>query len=105
MNNKHFTQNSRHYPIVGVDKMNAFVQRHFNHLESPDKEIQYESFKNLLPVTEKEVVWEYEVWNQLILDLNNKDNHKRSRAAQFLSNLAISDSEKRMLIVFPHYGK
>ena len=33
--------------------------------------------------------------------LTDSDNHKRSRYAQFLSNLAKSDPEKRMLQDFP----
>ncbi|MGG3448517.1 hypothetical protein [Domibacillus aminovorans] len=74
--------------------MEAPVQRYFEDLKSTDKEIQYEAYKNLLTITEKEVDWAYEVWDQLLQDLNNRDNHKRSRAAQILSNLAISDPEK-----------
>ena len=38
--------------------------------------------------------------NQLIEDLTWKDNHTSFRAAQLLSNLAISDHEKRMLVDF-----
>ncbi|MFQ9520097.1 MAG: hypothetical protein ACLRZR_01810 [Turicibacter sp.] len=38
--------------------------------------------------------------NQLIEDLTWKDNHKSFRADQLLSNLAISDHEKRMLVDF-----
>ena len=81
--------------------METQVQGFFHDLESPDKEIQYEAYKNLLSVTEKEVEWAYEVWDEFLQDLSNKDNHKRSRAAQFLSNLAISDPEKRILNDFP----
>jgi hypothetical protein len=83
--------------LLGVDKMEAQVQRYFDDLESLDKEIQYEAYKKILTVTEKEVDWAYEVWDEFLNDLNNRDNHKRSRAAQFLSNLAISDPEKRIL--------
>ncbi|WP_349774455.1 hypothetical protein [Mesobacillus maritimus] len=44
-------------------------------------------------VTKEPVNWAYEVWNQLVTELTDKDAHKRSRAAQFLSQLAISDPE------------
>ncbi|KZZ84107.1 hypothetical protein [Bacillus sp. SJS] len=81
--------------------MEAQVQRDFDNLESADKEIQYAAFKNILAVTEKEVNWAYEVWDQFLQDLNDRDHHKRSRAAQFLSHLAISDPDKRMLNDFP----
>ncbi|WP_349775439.1 hypothetical protein [Mesobacillus maritimus] len=39
--------------------------------------------------------------NQLVTELTDKDAHKRSRAAQFLSQLAISDPEKRILRDYP----
>lgn len=86
---------------MGVDTMDELIQKYFGDLESKDKEVQYEAYKNLLMVTEKEVDWAYEVWDQLIEELTHRDNHKRSRAAQFLSNLAISDPDKRMLQDFP----
>lgn len=85
--------------------MESQVQRYFEDLESTDKEIQYEAFKNIKTLTEKEVEWAYEIWDQLLQDLKNRDNHKRSRAAQFLSHLAISDPEKECLMTFQHYGK
>jgi len=85
--------------------MEATVQRYIDDLESPDKEIQYGAYKSLLAVTEKEVDWAYEVWDEFLHDLKDRDNHKRSRAAQFLSNLAISDPEKRMLNDFSSLWK
>ncbi len=39
--------------------------------------------------------WAFEVWSKLLQDLKNRDNHTRSRVAQFLSYFAISDPEKR----------
>ncbi|MPQ23606.1 hypothetical protein [Bacillus paralicheniformis] len=77
--------------------MNDAIQMYFRHLESDDRQLQYEAYQHILSLTEKEVDWAYEVWDQLIKDLDDKDNHKRSRAAQFLSHLAISDPENRML--------
>jgi hypothetical protein len=53
----------------------------------------------LLP--EEEVDWDYDVWGQPVKDLTDSDNHRRSRAAQFLCGLAKSDPEKRMLKDFP----
>ncbi|HZG14068.1 MAG TPA: hypothetical protein VE710_03500 [Candidatus Bathyarchaeia archaeon] len=77
--------------------MDRMIELFFQNLGSKDKEVQYAAYKNLLSVTEKKVDWAYEVWNQLVEDLTHRDSHRRSRAAQFLSNLAISDPEKRML--------
>ncbi|MFT0801886.1 hypothetical protein VSK91_09300 [Bacillus swezeyi] len=81
--------------------MDHFIQTYFANLESKDKNIQYEAYQNILAVTEKEVDWAYEVWDQLLEDLHHQDHHKRSRAAQFLSYLAISDPDKRILNDFP----
>ena len=64
--------------------MEALVQRCFDELESPDKEVQYEAYKHFLSATENEVDRAYEVWDEFMQDLNQRDNHKRSRAAQFL---------------------
>ncbi|WP_043933207.1 hypothetical protein [Bacillus sp. EB01] len=81
--------------------METSISTLFEQLESSDKNLQYEALLNLLAITEEKVDWAYEVWDDLKSDLTNKDNHKRSRAAQFLSNLAISDPEKRILSDFP----
>jgi hypothetical protein len=53
--------------------------------------------KNLLAVTDKEVDWVNEVWDILLEWLTDRDKDRRSRSAQFLSNLALSDPEKRIL--------
>ena len=90
-----FREDATH--LKGVEKMEAQVQRYFDDLEAPGRETQFEAYKNLLNVTKEEVDWAYEVWDKLVQDLKNRDNHSRSRAAQFLSYLAISDPEKRML--------
>jgi hypothetical protein len=86
------------YPFIkGDDDMDQSIQKLFFELESEDKDVQYEALKNLFAVTGKEVDWAYEVWDQLLEWLTDRDNHRRSRSAQFLSNLAISDPEKRIL--------
>ena len=81
--------------------MDNTIQDYFINLESKDKDVQYESFNHILAATKEEVDWAYEVWDQLVEGLTDSDNHKRSRYAQFLSNLAKSDPEKRMLQDFP----
>ncbi|ODG93078.1 MULTISPECIES: hypothetical protein [Bacillaceae] len=81
--------------------MDQQVQTYFENLESTDKNLQFEAFNYIISVTKEKVDWSYEVWDRLKSDLTHKGNHKRSRAAQFLSNLAISDPEKRMLNDFP----
>jgi len=43
------------------------------------------------------VDWAYEVWDDLIEMLSDKDNHVRAIGAQVLCNLARSDPKGRML--------
>lgn len=73
----------------------------FEKSKSGDKDERYEAYLNILKATDEQVDWAYEVWDQLIEDLTHKDNHQRSRAAQYLANLAKSDPEKRMMTDFP----
>ncbi|WP_088071425.1 hypothetical protein [Gottfriedia luciferensis] len=85
--------------------MDNKVQIYFDNLEAKDKNLQYEAFNYIISVTKEKVDWSYEVWDRLKSDLTHKGNHKRARAAQFLSNLAISDPEKRMLNDFSEIWK
>ncbi|SEP60025.1 hypothetical protein SAMN05216232_0307 [Virgibacillus subterraneus] len=80
--------------------MDNTIQTYFENLQSGDKNLQYEAFNNILDATKVEVDWAYEVWDQLVVDLTNSDNHERARAAQFLCSLAKSDPEKRILHEF-----
>ncbi|MFD1929100.1 hypothetical protein ACFSFY_13740 [Sporosarcina siberiensis] len=85
--------------------MDSNIQSLFKNLESDDKEAQLDAFKSILDETTDEVDWAYDVWDMLIEWLTDVDNHQRSRAAQFLSALAISDPEQRMLEDFPMLWK
>lgn len=85
--------------------MDAQTQQYFRDLESNKKDVQYEAYKNILSEMRKEVDWAYEMWDQLLENLNDPDNHTRSRAAQFLAHLAISDPENRFLHDFPEVWK
>lgn len=81
--------------------MDSQIKDEFEKSKSGDKEERYEAYLNILKMTEQKVDWAYEVWDQLLEDLSHKDNHQRSRAAQYLANLAKSDPENKMLIDFP----
>lgn len=85
--------------------MDDQIKNEFKRLESKDKDERYEAYQKILKATEEKVDWTYEVWDQLLDDLTHKDNHKRSQAAQYLSNLANSDPERRMLQDFPKVWK
>ena len=82
--------------------MNDTIKTLFENAKSKDKQVSYEAYQSILKETEQEVDWAYEVWDQLIADLADKDNHQRSRAAQYLAHLAKSDPENRMLMAFPN---
>jgi hypothetical protein len=77
--------------------MNKALRASFNQLEKADKKAQYEAYLYIMETTKQEVDWAYEVWEQLTEMLADPDSHCRSRAAQFLSHLAVSDPEERIL--------
>ncbi len=85
-----------------MNNMDEEVQLSFAQLEHEDKQVQYEAYLKLLDFMQLEVDWVYEVWDELIDDLDHKDSHKRSRAAQFLAHLAKSDYEER---IFDDFNK
>lgn len=85
--------------------MNNQIKKEFEKSKYGNNEERYESYLNILKLTEQKVDWAYEVWDQLIKDLSHEDNHQRSRAAQYLCNLAISDPEQRILNDFPKIWK
>ncbi|AFC29188.1 hypothetical protein PM3016_2300 [Paenibacillus mucilaginosus 3016] len=80
--------------------MDASIRTWLAELESADKNVQYEALQNLLAATDTKVDWAYEMWGPLLGWLTDRDNHRRSRAAQLLSNLARSDPDQRMLADF-----
>ncbi|MCD9024149.1 hypothetical protein [Cohnella silvisoli] len=81
--------------------MDSIIRSYFDNPDNEDKDFRYEAYVHIMKATEEEVDWSYEVWDQLKEDLAHPDNHRRSRAAQFLSSLAKSDPEKRILRDFP----
>ena len=85
----------------GGEKMGNQIKSAFEKSKSGDKDERYEAYQNILNATDQQVDWAYEVWNQLLEDLTHKDNHQRSRAAQYLANLAKSDPEMRIMKDFP----
>ncbi len=85
--------------------MDDQMKLEFEKSKTGDKDERYEAYQTILNVTEQKVDWAYEVWNQLVEDLTHKDNHQRSRAAQYLANLAKSDPEMRIMKDFPKLWK
>ena len=77
--------------------MNKTTQANLQNLWSNDRELQNRAFLYILKATDKPVDWAYDVWDEMIEKLSDKDNHNRAIAAQVLCNLAKSDPKKRMI--------
>ncbi|MBG9656486.1 hypothetical protein [Cytobacillus firmus] len=81
--------------------MDSQLKLEFQKSKSGDKDERNEAYQHILKAADQEVDWAYEVWDQLLEDLTHNDNHQRSRAAQYLANLAKSDPEMRIMRDFP----
>lgn len=77
--------------------MDDITQFHQNNLRSQDKTLQNDAFSYLIAATEEPVDWAYDLWDDLVAGLSDKDNRVRAISSQVLCNLARSDPEKRML--------
>lgn len=80
--------------------MDQVTQTCITNIRSADKDAQNAAYYALLEATEQPVHWAYEVWDDLLAGLRDRDNHVRAIAAQLLSNLAKSDPDGRMLESF-----
>jgi len=77
--------------------MDKKTREQFANIKSNDNASQNHAFLYLIKETDKPVDWAYEVWDELVQDLTDKDNHVRAIAAQLLCNLAKSDPKNKML--------
>ena len=77
--------------------MDKKTRTNFDNLHADSGEVQYQAFCDLIEAMDKPVDWAYEVWDELVAKLKDKDPHERARAAQFLNGLAKSDPKGRML--------
>ena len=76
--------------------MNKSIRTHLDNIHSTDAKLQNAAYMSLMKETEKPVDWAYEVWDELIEGLTNKDNHIRAICGQLLGNLGRSDPKERM---------
>lgn len=81
--------------------MDKTIQTHMTNIWSKDKDLQNAAFTYLVTAAEQPVDWAYDVWDQLVAGLGDKDNRVRAISSQVLCNLAKSDPEERMLTDFP----
>lgn len=76
--------------------MDKTIRAHLDNIRSMDAELQNKAYMALMQETEKPVDWAYEVWDELIEGLTDKDNHVRAICGQLLGNLGKSDPKGRM---------
>jgi hypothetical protein len=79
------------------------VPNNFADLWCDDRVKQGEAFQQILALTARPVAWAYDLWDELLRQLTDKNNRNRSIAAQVLCNLAKSDPSERMLRDFPAF--
>ncbi|HQZ64718.1 MAG TPA: hypothetical protein PLY87_06570 [Planctomycetaceae bacterium] len=73
----------------------------FKDLWCDNRERQGIAFEQVLELTAQPVDWAYDVWDESLKQLRDKNNRNRSIAAQVLCNLAKSDPAQRLLKDFP----
>jgi hypothetical protein len=73
----------------------------FDDLWSDDAVTQHAAFQATNVATREPVDWAYDVWDELLARLSDRNNRCRAIAAQTLSNLAKSDPERRILTDLP----
>ena len=76
--------------------MDKTEKEHFDNLESTDDKIRFNAMQTILKLTEDEVDWVYDVWDDLLAKLNHENSYQRSIAIMLLCNLAKSDTENRL---------
>ena len=81
--------------------MNNLIKTYFKTLKTEDPELRRQAYVEILAVSNEQVDWAYDVWDEMKSNLSHKNNHMRSIASQILCNLAKSDPEKRILKDFP----
>jgi hypothetical protein len=77
--------------------MDSATRTMFDEIRSADKDIQNKAYFAAMEATDKPVDWAYDVWDDMLAGLTDKDNHVRAITAQVLCALAKSDPEKRIL--------
>src|SRR5687768_15979549 len=77
--------------------MDEIERAKLDNLWSTNRTLQNEAFYAVIQATNKPVDWAYVVWNEVVANLTDKDNHNRAIAAQILCNLAKSDPHNRIV--------
>jgi hypothetical protein len=76
--------------------MDELTQNLYTNLGSTDDQVRMDAFTQLLSLTEKQVSWVYEVWDDLLERLDHPNSYQRSIAIKLLCNLVKSDAERKI---------
>lgn len=76
--------------------MDKHVKECFDNLASTDDTIRMNALQTILEITEDQVDWIYEVWDDLFQRLNHQNSYQRTIAILVLCNLAKSDTQHRL---------
>ena len=76
--------------------MNKNIRAKMDAIFTGDGDARFKAYDYLMKESEKPVSWAYDVWDELIAGLTDKDNHVRAICGQLLGNLGKSDPKGRM---------
>jgi len=76
--------------------MDEHVKENFDNLASPDDAIRMSALQTILAITEDQVDWVYEVWDDLLERLSHPNSYQRTIAILVLCNLTRSDTQHRL---------
>jgi hypothetical protein len=73
--------------------MDKDVKEHTKNLSSSDDKVRLNALQTVLVLTEQKVDCVYDVWDDLVLKLDDNNSYQRSIAIMVLCNLLKSDAE------------
>lgn len=68
--------------------VDVLTRAYFVNLESDEWDLQYEAYQRILEMTKQEVDWAYEVWDDIVQNLSNRDAHIRSLLCSAIGTLS-----------------
>jgi hypothetical protein len=87
---------SRWAPFRRKYIMDKSLKELMDNLGSTDDSIRFCALQSILKLTESQVDWVYDVWDDLFEKLDHENSYQRSIAIMLLCNLAKSDTEDRL---------
>jgi len=76
--------------------MDKDVKEHIKNLGSSDDKVRMSALQTILKLTDHNVDWVYDIWDDLFEKLKDDNSFQRSIAIMVICNLAKSDTEHRL---------